>query len=138
MDAMFQATNSSASTPCKTASIEALAIEIGQLLSEQRGVDVVVMDMRKINFWTDFFIISTVSSTVLSAGLERRIKDYAAEHDIEILRHAQKQLEGDEWRLIDLGSIVIHLMSAGARSFYELERLWDESSIIYSNAGPVL
>jgi len=30
----------------------------------------------------------------------------------------------DEWRLIDLGSIIIHLMSSNFREFYDLERLW--------------
>ncbi|MCL2181480.1 MAG: RsfS/YbeB/iojap family protein, partial [Treponema sp.] len=35
---------------------------------------------------------------------------------------------GDEWRLIDLGSIIIHLMTQSLREFYELERLWKTTS----------
>lgn len=33
--------------------------------------------------------------------------------------------EGDDWLLVDAGDIVVHLMSAEARKFYDLESLWD-------------
>ena len=32
---------------------------------------------------------------------------------------------GDDWVLVDAGDVVIHLMSADAREFYDLESLWD-------------
>ena len=33
--------------------------------------------------------------------------------------------DGDDWVLVDAGDVVIHLMSADARKFYDLESLWD-------------
>jgi ribosome-associated protein len=41
----------------------------------------------------------------------------------------------DEWRLIDLGAIVIHLMTEKARSFYELERLWGAADVVYKSSS---
>ena len=114
------------------------AREIGKLLDEHRGAEVVVMDMRPLNFWTDFFVIATVSSNTHLMGLERHVKEYAHENGLEILRRSSKpkndaELHSDEWRLLDLGGIVIHLMTAGIRSFFELERLWNAAPLIYQS-----
>jgi ribosome-associated protein len=117
----------------KTANLtEKNAVDLGKLLTEHRGGDVLVMDMRRINFWTDFFVIATVSSSAHLSGLERHIKDFSGERNSEILRRSRRATEEEEWSLIDMGGIVIHLMSPRARSFYELERLWSAASVIYS------
>ena len=107
------------------------AVDLGKLLSDHHGSEVVVMDMRPLNFWTDFFIIATVTSSTHLSGLERHIKDYTRENGLEILRRSSKSDISDEWSLMDLGNIVIHLMTARARSFFELERLWSSATLIY-------
>lgn len=96
---------------------------LGALLKEHNGQDVCVLDLRGINNWTDFFIIATVSSKTHMDGLEKHIKEYCRENDIAIFGSSRRNAD-DEWRLIDLGQIIIHLMNKQAREFYELERLW--------------
>jgi ribosome-associated protein len=103
--------------------IENRAETLGALLQEHNGQDISVLDLRGINNWTDFFIIATVTSKTHMDGLERHIKDFCRGNDIEILGKSQKN-QDDEWRLIDLGGIIIHLMTVRTREFYELERLW--------------
>ena len=107
------------------------ALELGKLLHEHRGGDVVVMDMAPLDFWTDFFIIATVTSNTHMTGLERHIKEYIRENGLEILNRSRKPEGDDEWSLLDLGGIVIHLMTAKSRSFYELERLWSAAPLIF-------
>jgi ribosome-associated protein len=121
---------------------------LGALLEAHRGGDVVVLDLRGLNAWTDFFVITTVTSSTHSQGLERHIKDFCNERNIEILRFSARPRSGrsegkmvsqaaidEEWRLIDMGAIVIHLMTAKTRSFYELERLWGAGETIYSSSS---
>jgi ribosome-associated protein len=107
------------------------ALALGELLREHKGADVKVLDLRGLCGWTDFFVIATVTSNAHLQGLERYIKEFARGEGIEILRRSRKPPAGagsaapDEWCLVDLGAIVVHLMSSQARSFYELERLWN-------------
>ena len=97
--------------------------ELSELLSEHKGQNVSVLDLRGINNWTDFFIIATVSSSTHMDGLERHVKDFCRQKEIDIFGKSGNKTD-DEWRLIDLGSAVIHLMNINAREFYDLERLW--------------
>ena len=96
---------------------------LGELLQEHKGQDVSVLDLRGINNWTDFFIIATVTSYTHMDGLERHIKEFCRDNNIDINGSSRKASD-DEWRLIDLGYAIIHLMTCGAREFYDLERLW--------------
>jgi len=102
---------------------DAVCAEITSLLREHNGQNVCALDLRGINNWTDFFIIATVTSKTHMDGLERRIKEFCGEREIAILGSSRKSAD-DEWRLIDLGGMIIHLMTGRAREFYELERLW--------------
>jgi len=103
--------------------IDEQAAGFSKLLKEHKGQDVCVLDLRGINNWTDFFIIATATSKTHIDGLERHIKEFCREKEIEILGTSRKDAD-DEWRLIDLGLIIIHLMTQEVREFYELEKLW--------------
>ena len=109
----------------KLALAKKYAHDLGVLLQEHKGKDVVVMDLCEMKTWTDFFIIATASSNTHLDGLERHIKEFCAGNDLELLRRSRRPAgEDDEWRLLDLGTIVVHLMSERLREFYELERLY--------------
>jgi ribosome-associated protein len=124
---------------------------LGNLLYDHKGEDVIVLDLREPGSWTDFFVIATAASDTHMDGLERHIKEFCNEREIEILRKSRKPtgLHGvrwndaddaagigaantgrDEWRIIDLGPTVIHLMSLRARKFYELERLYSMAAAV--------
>lgn len=100
------------------------ALEIAQLMEDGKGKDVVVLDVSQLNSWTDFFVIVTVNSSVHWKGLYKIVKDYVKENDMQIHITNKKTPDGDDWNLIDIGTVVVHLMSEDARNFYDLEKLW--------------
>jgi ribosome-associated protein len=110
---------------------ETEALLLGDLLRDHRGADVLVLDLREIDgAWTDFFVIATSSSDTHMDGLDRHIKEFCHERGIDILRRSHKPNSEDEWRIIDLGPIVIHLMNNKTRAFYDLERLYSFARMI--------
>ena len=132
MDDLLQTRAGEAKLP----EVTSFPIELGKLLDDHHGLKVVVMDMRTLNFWTDFFIIATATSNTHLLGLERHVKDFARENGLEILRRSRRpekaaELPSEEWCLLDLGGIVVHLMTERIRNFFELERLWSAAPLIY-------
>ncbi|MDR0383270.1 MAG: ribosome silencing factor [Spirochaetaceae bacterium] len=105
-----------------------VAIELACLLQEHKGGDVVVIDLRPLSMWTDFFVIATVSSGAHLSGLQRYIKEFAAENKLPVPRGHGKTARNDNWDVYDLGFMAIHLMTEESRSFYELENLWNGGS----------
>ena len=110
--------------------MEEKAIEIAKLMEDGKGIDVTLLDISGLNSWTDYFVIVTVTSSTHWQGLYKQVKDYIKDNDLEIHLTNRKSPDGHDWNLIDLGSIVVHLMSESARSFYDLEKLWHAGKTI--------
>ena len=111
-------------------SLKEKALEIAEIVKDLKGGDVAVIDVSKLNSWTDYFVIVTVTSSAHWQGLYKQIKEYIKDNDLEIHVTNRKSPDGDDWNLIDLGAIVVHLMSESARNFYDLEKLWHAGKTI--------
>ena len=109
---------------------EEKAIEIAKLMIDGKGKDVTLLDISGLNSWTDYFVIVTVNSSTHWQGLYKQVKEYIKDNDLEIHLTNKRSPDGDDWNLIDLGSIVVHLMSEQARQFYDLEKLWHSGRVI--------
>jgi ribosome-associated protein len=102
------------------------AIALARTLAEHNGGDVVVLDVAEQAGWTDFFVIATATSTAHLRGLARFVDEDLAR--LGLTRISRSSLsDDDEWLLLDLGSVVVHVMTERARLFYELEKLWFQS-----------
>ena len=114
--------------------IRAAAIRLGNLLAEHRGQDVKVLDLCGRNSWTDYFVIATATSSTHSRGLQRHVHEALKENNLEIRPTKRRIPDGDEWILMDLGPVIVHLMTPAARSFYDLEKLWYGAPDLLSDA----
>ncbi|NLC92366.1 MAG: ribosome silencing factor [Treponema sp.] len=112
---------------------EQKAKEIAKLMEDGKGKDVSLIDISGLNSWTDYFVIVTINSSIQWEGMLKDIKDYIKENDLEIHLTNKKSPDGDDWNLIDLGAIVVHLMTEQAREFYDLEKLCHAGKILSIN-----
>lgn len=92
---------------------------------EKKAIDPVVLDLREIASFTDYFVI-------VSGANERQVQAISDEV-YETLKKAGEpaaRVEGyntAEWILLDYGDFVVHIFEQKARRFYDLERLWRDS-----------
>ena len=94
--------------------------------SEKKAVNEVVLDLREIASFTEFFII--VSGT--NQRQVQAISDEINEQLKKQLNARPIRLEGyntAEWILLDYGDFIVHIFEQKAREFYDLERLWRDA-----------
>ena len=108
---------------------KAVAFSIASILAEHKAGDVVVMDLRGIAGWTDFFVVGTCASSAHLRGLSRFVDEFLAAEQIKPFNRPTAN-EDESWLLQDLGDVIVHLMNAEARNFYELEKLWFKAPVI--------
>ena len=106
-------------------------VQLAEVIAQQVGENTMAIDVKKISGFTDFLIITSVQSFAQLQGVMNRIDDFLREHGIES-DTPTKRPKDDQWACVDCGFMVIHIMRPEARSFYELEQLWHEGTVIYS------
>ena len=93
---------------------------------DNRGQNVVVLDMREQTPIFDYFVIATDTS-----GRQlRAISDAIDEVLQKQFGHTRMGIEGyqeSRWILLDYGNVVIHLFDGETREFYALEDFWSEA-----------
>lgn len=96
-----------------------------QAAAEKKAIDIVVLDLREIATFTDYFIITS--------GTNERQVQAISDEVYETLKKAGSpaaRVEGyktAEWILLDYGDFIVHVFEQKSRKFYDLERLWRES-----------
>ena len=89
---------------------------------DKKAQDAVVLELREICSFTDYFLICTGTSTRHNQTIAEHIEENLKKQGVRPL-HIEGQSEG-EWILLDYVDFVVHIFSARAREFYDLERLW--------------
>ena len=104
-----------------------LALAAAREAEDNRGQEVVVLDMREQTTAFDYFVVATGTSNRQLRAMSDAIDDVLQKQ----FGHARLGREGYEdshWILLDYGSIVVHLFDKNAREFYQLEDLWAGST----------
>ena len=92
--------------------------------SDKKALDLVVIDLRAIATFTDYFVITS--------GANQRQVQAIADEVVDKLKKGgtpAARVEGyrtAEWILVDYGDFIVHVFEDKSRRFYDLERLWRE------------
>ena len=108
-----------------TSSVKNIQKKITLALEEIKAFDIISIDVRKLTSVADFMIIASASSSRQTKALARNVVEKMKEIDIEVIGVEGEQEGG--WVLVDVGDIIVHIMTPPTRSYYNLEELWSGS-----------
>lgn len=97
---------------------------IHDALVDAKAQDIVALDVRKISDFADYLFVATGTSNRHVASVADRVVQVMREQGVRAVG-TEGQSVGD-WVLIDFGDVVVHVMRAQPRDFFNLEKLWSE------------
>ncbi len=99
-----------------------LVERVEHVLDEKKGVNISVIDVIGKTTITDYMVIVTATSERHAQSLADYVLIDVKEHGLTPLGVEGQQ--GSDWVLLDLGDVILHVMTAQSREFYQLEKLW--------------
>ena len=96
-----------------------------KICQAKKAENIVVLDLRGLASFTDFFIIMHGNSSRQNQAIYQALEENLGKERIFPLG-----IEGEtvgEWILMDYGHFIIHIFSKRAREYYALEKLWGDA-----------
>jgi ribosome-associated protein len=93
-----------------------------EALEEIKAREITLLDTRKLTSMFDYMIVASAESTRQTKALARNVEDKIRSGGGKVLGSEGEQ--AGEWVLVDLGSVIVHIMQPAIREYYNLEQLW--------------
>lgn len=104
--------------------IYTLTLVAAQTADDKRADEVLVLDMRSLVDYADFFVIASADSTTRLRGIAGEVEKAMIQTGGRLLnRHGRDT----GWVLLDFGDVLVHLFDNAMRGHYQLEDLWGDA-----------
>lgn len=106
-----------------------LARHVVDIVEEKLAEDILLLDIRELSPFADFFVICTGTSERQLKALVESVRE-TAKKDYNLLPH---HIEGEPlsgWILLDYVDVIVHIFAADLRSYYDLEGLWQNGKVL--------
>lgn len=106
-----------------------MALTAVKAAAENRGQNIIVLDLTHQTSMFDFFVLVSGSSRrqlhAIATEIDRALRNELGEQRLSVAGY-----EDSRWIVLDYGSIVVHLFDEETRGFYDLESLWGDGEAV--------
>ncbi len=110
------------------------ARRIAALANEKLAEDVVILDMRPVCVYTDFFVVATGRNARQTKAIYDEVHGQLKQESRLIPRAVDGTKEA-EWIIADYLDVVLHVFTPETRQFYRLEDLWGDVPVVEAVAS---
>ncbi|HSL46611.1 MAG TPA: ribosome silencing factor [Anaerolineales bacterium] len=97
-------------------------------LEDKKGEDILLLDIKDIASFTDYFVICNGTSDRMLDALAKGVVE-ATKQDYKKKSRVEGQSQ-EGWLVLDYGDVVVHLFSPDQREHYDLEELWSDGKVL--------
>ncbi len=109
-----------------------IAMASAWILGNFKGINLKILDMRKTTSLADYFILASATNSSQASSMADEIaKQLKRKGQTVISREGLNQ--PNEWILIDLGDIIVHIFEESARQAYDIDNLWSVPNLEIPN-----
>ena len=101
------------------------ARRIAALAQEKLADDVVILDMRPVCDFTDYFVIATGRNPRQTVAIWDEVHG-RMKHELDLIPRSADGTQEGTWILADYLDVVLHVFTPDARGYYNLEELWND------------
>lgn len=99
------------------------ALAAAQTAADNRGRDIVILDLRELTSEFDYFVLVTGNSRRQLHAISDEI-DRVLEKEMHDQRLGTEGYMASRWILQDYGDVIVHMFEPEARDYYALDQLW--------------
>ena len=118
-----------------TAKSRQLAVACAKICDDKKAENIVILDVRKLTFITDYFIICSTDNERQSHAIAEEISVSLKKEGIRPVGNQGPERDG-VWVLQDFGDVVVHVFLRDQRDFYDLESLWADAPEVKWKRAP--
>ncbi|MBI4302856.1 MAG: ribosome silencing factor [Chloroflexi bacterium] len=93
--------------------------------SEKQATNIVLLDVRPLSTFADFFVICTGESERQLRAIYEEIEHVLKKEGVVPYRHEGTTDSG--WVVLDYSDVVIHIFAPFEREYYKLDELWPKA-----------
>ena len=99
------------------------------LALEKKATEPLIIDLRQLNIFTEFFAILTISNQKQAQNISDKLCKILRDH-FKIKPSNKNAVVSEQWTLIDFDFFFLHLFHENARKTYDLEGLWNKGRLL--------
>ena len=104
-------------------------MKVAEFAEDKKALNTEILDISKISSFTEYMIVTSGDSGPQIRAIAKLIDDGLKKYG-----YKKDKWEGNlksNWLILDLGTVVVHVMSPEEREKYKLEELWKKTAVTY-------